>query len=230
VSLRNLPRPRLRDESGLTLIEVMITLLVSLIIIAASAQFFVLANGSSNAGRRQVNLLALAQAQIEQVRQTVKHYGFGSLGLTSIPAKAGADTSPSDPTDFIDSTGTKWEVEENYDVPGTILTTEPLVTGGMIAAKQTNVAAGSATATVWTFVSQVPDVCGLTSSLCSGGATTSANTDVRRVVVAVKLNNTSGVHNAGPNNPQYLTTIITNPVPSDQVNAVDGLRIGLNVS
>jgi prepilin-type N-terminal cleavage/methylation domain-containing protein len=226
-------KPNLRAESGLTLIEVMITLLISLVVIAATASFFAQANGSSLSGRRQVNLLSLAQAQIEKVRQQVKQSGFGSLAMIApLPAKAGPDTDPSNPTDFIDSTGTKWEVEDNYDSPGTILATEPLLTGGVIVAKQTNVPAGAATATVYTFVTQVTDVCqvGLPASLCTaGGATTTTNSDVRRVIVAVQLN-ALGSRNEGPNTPQYLTTVITNPVPSDQVNNADGLRLGLNVS
>ena len=54
--------------------------------------------------------------------------------------------------------------------------------------------------------------------------------DVRRVVVAVQLDATNQLNNNRKQTPQYLTTVITNPVPSDQVNNAIGLRIGLNVS
>lgn len=230
---------RFGDEAGMTLIEVMVTLMVTLIVIGASAQFFVLANGSSLAARRQVSALSLAQAQIELVRQKVKQNGFGALALqTPIPAKAGPDTDASNPTDFITASGTSWEVQENYNSPGMILATEPLITSaGGISAKQTNVAAGSATATVYTFVTQVTDVCqvGVSGGNCTpGGATAAGNLDVRRVVVAVVLDasaNAVGQRKlVGHDPPQYLTTVLTNPVPSAQVNNASGLRIGLNVS
>ncbi|MGI8801212.1 MAG: type IV pilus modification PilV family protein [Solirubrobacteraceae bacterium] len=226
---------RLGGEAGMTLIEVMITLMVMLIVIGASAQFFVLANGSALAARRQVSALSLAQAQIELVRQKVKQNGFGALAMqTPIPAKAGPDTDASNPTDFITSSGTSWEVQENYDSPGTILATEPLITSASgISAKQTGVPAGSARATVYTFVTQVTDVCqvGLPASVCTaGGVTAAGNLDVRRVVVAVLLDSVGTTKTAGPNTPQYLTTVLTNPVPSAQVNNASGLRIGLNVS
>ncbi len=224
---------RLSQESGLTMIEVVVTLFITVATVSVLAAYFVNASNSSLANTRQVDLLALAQKQIEAIRQQVKQSGFSTLGLSSLPAKAGADTDPSNPTDFVSSTGTSFEVEENYDAPGTLLATEPLITGGTIAPIQTNVSAGNATATVYTFVTQVTDVCNsllsTAGSLCNGSATSSSNSDVRRVVVAVKLGAVNQLNGGVAQNPQYLTTVIANPVPSDQVNNATGLRIGLNV-
>ena len=222
----------LSQESGLTMIEVVVTLLITVATISALAAYFVNASNSSLANTRQVDLLALAQKQIEAIRQQVKQTGFSTLGLSSLPAKAGADTDPSNPTDFVTSSGTSFEVEDNYDAPGTVLATEPLITGGTIAPIQ-SITAGNAPATVYTFVTQVTDVCNsalsTAGSLCSGSTTSSSNSDVRRVVVAVKLGAVSQLNAGVAQNPQYLTTLIANPVPSDQVNNATGLRIGLNV-
>jgi hypothetical protein len=49
------------------------------------------------------------------------------------------------------------------------------------------------------------------------------------VVVAVQLDPVNQLNNGQRQAPQYLTTVLTNPVPSDQVNNALGLRIGLNV-
>ncbi len=225
-------RRRPGGEQGLTFIEVLVGLLVSLIIIGASSEFFVLSNRSALSGRRQVSALALAQSQIEKIRQQVKQNGFTTLAMSSVPAKAGPDTDASSPTDFTNSAGTTWEVHENYDSPGTILATESLITGGTISPVQTVTGSDGVTAKVYTFVTQTTDICQIGVTGCSAaGVTTSSNLDVRRVVVAVVLNAATGQgQSGGPNRPQYLTTLITNPVPSSQVNAVNGLRIGLNVS
>jgi type II secretory pathway pseudopilin PulG len=225
---------RLRAEDGMSMIEVMITMLITLSIIGTMTAFFVNAGDSSLANTRQVNVLALAQQKIENIRQQVARYGFGTLGLTGSITKAGLDTDASNPTDFVTATLTSFEVQGNYDVPGTILATEPLVTGGTLAEITPNVTVGNATATVYTFVTQVNDVCNsalaTAGSLCTGTVTAASNSDVRRVVVAVQLDATNQLnHNRKPA-PQYLTTVITNPVPSDQVNNALGLRIGLNVS
>jgi len=228
---------RAAGESGLTLIEVMITLLISLIVVGASADLFVQSNTSALANGRQVTLLSIAQSQIEKVRQAVSQNGFGALAMTSIPTKAGLDSDPSNPTDFITSDLLHWEVEENYQSPGTVLVTEPLVqsASGAVTPIQPNVTVGSTTATVYTFVTQVTDVCqGSTpGGLCTGatgGATGTTDTDVRRVIVAVQLNALGTRKDVGPNTPEYLSTVIANPVPSDQVNAANGLRLGVNVS
>jgi prepilin-type N-terminal cleavage/methylation domain-containing protein len=227
-------RQKAASEAGMTMIEVVVALAVSAIIIGASAQFFVLSNGSALAGRRQVSALALAQSQIEKVRQQVKQYGFGTLAMSSVLSKAGTDTDPSNPTDFENAAKTTWEVEANYDSPGTVLATEPLITGGTILPVQTITGSDGVVAKVYTFVSQTTDICqvGLPASICTaGGVTTASDLDVRRVVVAVLLSAPTGqTQNGGPNKPEYLTTLITNPVPSAQVNTVNGLRVGLNVS
>lgn len=218
----------------MSMIEVMVTLMITLSIVGTLTAFFVHASDSSLANTRQVNVLSLAQQQIENIRQKVKRFGFGTLGLTGSVTKAGPDTDASNPTDFVTSSLASFEVQDNYNVPGTILATEPLVTGGTIAEITPNVSFGNATATVYTFITQVTDVCNsalaTAGSLCSGTVTAASNSDSRRVVVAVQLDATNQLNSNHQQAPQYLTTILTNPVPSDQVNSVNGLRIGLNVS
>jgi hypothetical protein len=225
-------------------------MLVGGMIVTAASTLFATGIHSSLAAEREAQMVAAAQLQIEAIRQAVVRSGFASLAMKTLPAKAGPDTDPSNPTDFITPNGTNFEIEENYNAPGSLAEGTPATgeamivsAGGTVTAIQTNVpiapasSSGAAvTGTVYTFVTQVTDVCNTTlptnaSALCSGaGATSAADADARRVVVAVKLDQVGGTRDNGPNAPQYLTTIITNPTPSNQVNSAAGLRIGLNVS
>jgi hypothetical protein len=92
-------------------------------------------------------------------------------------------------------------------------------------------------ATVYTYITQASVGCntatanGFTS--CSNG--TGIAGDARRVIVAALLNTTDVNHpnpgslTHGPEYPTYVSTVITNPVPSNQANQVNGLRIGVSL-
>lgn len=244
------PRAPGGGQAGFTIVEVVMSMLVGLMIVTAASTLFATGVHSSLAAERQAQMATAAQQQIEAIRQDVVRSGFASLAMKTLPAKAGPDTDPSNPTDFITAGGTNFEIEENYDAPGALAEGTPAAGEAMIAsasgavtAIQSNVPIAPAssngpavTGTVYTFVTQVTDVCNVTlptnpGTLCSGaGATSAVNEDARRVVVAIKLDQVGGTRDNGPNAPQYLTTIITNPTPSNQVNSAAGLRIGLNVS
>jgi hypothetical protein len=49
------------------------------------------------------------------------------------------------------------------------------------------------------------------------------------VIVAVLLDNTTGSQSIGPNTPVYMSTIFSNPIPSNQPSSAIGLRLGLNI-
>jgi hypothetical protein len=72
---------------------------------------------------------------------------------------------------------------------------------------------------VYTYITQ-------TSTVGCAGATGSCSGDARRVIVAAVVQNpvASARRNIGPNTPTYSTTVITNPVASDQSNQASGLR------
>jgi type II secretory pathway pseudopilin PulG len=126
---------------------------------------------------------------------------------------------------------------------------EPLevLSGGFVAPQQTSIAVGSDTATVDTYVTDSYVGCngslGSCPSTTSGSVTgcswptgTTASTtcaDARRVIVAVVMNNhgyaTGGRSEIGPNSPVYVSTIFTNPNPSNSPDNPAGVTLGLNI-
>jgi hypothetical protein len=72
---------------------------------------------------------------------------------------------------------------------------------------------------LYTYVTQTGAVGCAVSDGCNG--------DARRVIVAAVLHNPSSPtrRNIGPNAPTYSTTVLTNPVASDQPNRANGLWV-----
>lgn len=233
------PTPSVRrDERGFTLIEVCVAMLVMLLVIGGMATSFVQNSDSALAGQRQAQLLGVAQQQIEKIRNTVSRYGFSALALTAKPAApsdATLPTSPTDPNDFIQnwsSASPSYLIETNYNqttsgqISNAPSTGEPLAidtTNGQVAPKVTGVAAGSGTATVYSYVTQASIPCNTT---VLGGC---AAADARRVIVAVLLDNPTSSKSIGPNTPVYVSTLFSNPIPSNQPSSATGLRLGLNI-
>jgi prepilin-type N-terminal cleavage/methylation domain-containing protein len=234
------------DQSGFTLIEVIVAAMLAAIVIGAGAALFTTGDVSALAAQRQSELIAVADQQIEAIHEAVKVDGFSALAMQTLPAAGSnstlsySSTTHTDPDDFVSSStgcGTSsagYMIEANYDdtaqgtAPGVSSWSgcpagaEPLVvaSGGIVTAKQTGVTVGSDTATVYTYVTDT--YVGCSSSL---GSCSSATGDARRVVVAVLLNN-SGNHTISQSSPVYVSTIFTNPVPSNQVNSSIGLTVG----
>jgi prepilin-type N-terminal cleavage/methylation domain-containing protein len=251
-SRRRPMRARAQQEPGFTLLEVIVAVLLIALVIGALGSFFVSDNDSALAGQRQVNLLAVAQAQIESIHQTVKQYGFTALWLNADPATptdSTLPTNPGDPDDFVKGDGTSsasFLVEQNYnntalgEISNAPAAGEPLLTPEYCAtlasgscttpgvAPEKTVTAlpatatnGGAIVTVYTYVT-VPSIA------CTGCAAS----DSRRVVIAVVLNNPGGTGRGdlGPNKPFYLTTMISNAVPTNDPSSASGLRLGLNIT
>lgn len=249
-------------EAGFTLIEVVVAAGLSALVIGASAALFVNGDNSALASQRQSQLLAVANQQIEQVRQLVKTTGFSGLAMSCDPSSSacvpvptggvngtlsGSSTVFTDPNHWVASSsgcGTSSEgfyIESNYDnstegalanvYPWTGCPTgaEPLyIQGGGFVTPYHTVTVGSGSATVYEYVTETYVGCAsqsVNSSLSACG--TATNADARRLVVAVVPNN--GALNQGPNAPQVVSTIFTNPVPSNQVNTSIGLTLGLQL-
>lgn len=125
---------------------------------------------------------------------------------------------------------------------------EPLevLSGGFVTPQQTDVTVGSYTATVDTYVTDT--YVGCNSSLggcpttssgfvsnCSWPTSTAASTtcaDARRVIVAVVVNNplaSDGRAEIGPNSPVYVSTVFTNPNPSNSPDNPAGATLGVNI-
>jgi prepilin-type N-terminal cleavage/methylation domain-containing protein len=126
---------------------------------------------------------------------------------------------------------------------------EPLevLSGGFVTPQQTSIAVGSDTATVDTYVTDTYigcntslGSCPVTSSGTVSGCTwpsgTTASTtcaDARRVIVAVVLNNhgysSEGRADVGPNSPVYVSTVFTNPEPSNSPSNPAGVTLGVQI-
>jgi prepilin-type N-terminal cleavage/methylation domain-containing protein len=232
-----LSRARLALQDGFTLIEVMIAMLVTLIAMGALAAGFARNSDSALAGQRQATAVAIAQRRMEQIHSTVTRYGFDALALTSSPpSHSGAiAASPADPNDFVTTAG-NYLIETNYndtsqgEISSVPAAGEPLVvdaTNGKLVTTST-ITVGGVTGTVNTYVTQATLPCNSGSGATGLGLPCAAN-DGKRVVVAVRLNNPGSAKNIGVNTPTYLTSIFSNPVPSNQPSSSIGLRVGLNV-
>jgi type II secretory pathway pseudopilin PulG len=239
-----------RCSDGFTIVEVLVAMVLAVTVMGAAAAMFATQNHSALAGGRQVQLLSLAQQQLETVRQDVVRYGFQDLFMTAAPGAPDASipADPMNPNDYVNtsSSPSSYFIEENYNsnggnlsgnvATGTPPAGEPLVIGTPsvatpgISPMNTSVpTGGGGSATVYTYITQVSDVCNATfTSGLGGSACSTAGTqqDVRRVVVAVVYNNAFG---QTPTAPEYATTIISNPVPSNQVSVANGIHIGVNV-
>jgi type II secretory pathway pseudopilin PulG len=81
-------------------------------------------------------------------------------------------------------------------------------------------------ATVHTYVTQPANIpCNAAVS-----STTCAVNDIRRVIIAIRLTQVASRSDLGPNTPYYLTTVFSDPVPTNQQsNAAIGLELGLNL-
>jgi type II secretory pathway pseudopilin PulG len=121
---------RWRSEGGFTLIEVIIAAAVAVVVIGASALLFVAGSNGSLSSQRQSELIAVADQQIENIRQLVKTKGFDALAMSGQPAGlpssisnvAYSSTSPVDPNSFVatatgcgGSGGKELLIEANYD-------------------------------------------------------------------------------------------------------------------
>jgi type II secretory pathway pseudopilin PulG len=126
---------------------------------------------------------------------------------------------------------------------------EPLevLSGGFVTPQQISVAAGSDTATVDTYVTDTyvgcngqlgscPSTTLGSVSGCTWPSGTSASTtcaDARRVIVAIVMNNhaysSNGRSEIGTNSPVYVSTVFTNPNPSNSPDNPAGVTLGLNI-
>lgn len=174
---------------------------------------------------------------------------------TTLP---GAPTTHTDPNDFVSaasacgSSNEGYLIESNWDdtssgvlgsvgpFNGCATGAEPLVVaaGGIVSRSQ-SVTVGTSTYTVDSYVTDTNVGCAslvLGSCLVSGSSSLTPLGDARRVIVAVSLLNggtnntgTGARYNIGQSSPVYVSTVFTNPVPSNQSNAAIGLTLGTTI-
>jgi type II secretory pathway pseudopilin PulG len=254
-SSRRRVRATARGEAGFTLIEVMVAAMVAIIVVSAAAYLFTQGSDSSLAAQRQSQLIAVADQQIENIRQSVKTNpnGFSSLAMSLAPAAGTGSTLPyssgthTDPNDFVSSaadcgtSGAGYLIEANYNQ-----TSEGPAPGVTPWAGCTNASSGVAeplvvqsggivapkqtniplnSGTATVYTYVTDTYIGCNSSV---GSCSTSTGDARRVIVAVVADSV-GRNNVGPNAPVYIATIFTSPIPSNQVNSSIGLTLGVNI-
>jgi prepilin-type N-terminal cleavage/methylation domain-containing protein len=256
---------RLRsDQSGFTLIEVIVAAFCLALTMGAAAMLFGVGDSNSLATQRQSEAINLADQYLEKVRLQVKTSsgGFANLAMSAAPAAgtnstlANESTVHTDPDDFVSAasgcgpSNEGYLIEANWDnttegtAPGVSSWSpcasgaEPLVintTSGYVTPVRT-VTVGSATATIYTYVTDTNIGCYSTLGTCNSYNSGTPLGDAKRVIVAVVMNN-GGTENTGtaanltegPNTPMYASTILTNPVPSNQSNSSIGLNLGVSL-
>jgi type II secretory pathway pseudopilin PulG len=94
---------------------------------------------------------------------------------------------------------------------------------------EAEVPAGHPYAIVNTYVTVAKEVVSSAESSCTTTAGTGSNSnDARRVIVAARIH-PSGPSNADVSTPQYATTLLTNPIPSNQCQSSTGLEVHFNI-
>lgn len=186
-------------------------------------------------------------------------YGFSALAMNATPLAGTGGTAPgnaaahTDPNDFAVSaagcgaSNRGYQIESNWDNTGegTASTVsswsgcgtgvEPLVIDtlhGIVQPSQTVTIGSGSSAVTGTVDSYVTDTNVGCASTDPGGCNSSnAGTplgDARRVIVAVVIDS-GGSHRIGPNTPIYISSIFTNPVPSNQSNTPLGITVGASL-
>jgi type II secretory pathway pseudopilin PulG len=240
----------MKREEGFLMIEVIVGAFCLALLVAAIATLFVTGNRGSLAAQRQSAMLAVADQQIETIRDKLKANGnFSALAMSALPSSGSSATlsydsnTHTDPNYFVTSkstcgSGAELAIETNYDDSSQGTATggeapftgcdsgyEPLITatGGIVTPSQT-VSVGTETATVDSYVTETFVGC---NTLLQPGV--GCTNDARRVTVAVAFNNSSGRSDTAPNSPIYVSTIFTNPVPSNAPNSSIGITLGLTI-
>lgn len=246
-----------RSEEGFTVIEVLVAMALAILAIGALTNLFITGNDSALSAQRQSQLISVADQQIEKIRERLKTNpsGFAALAMSATPGAGtsttlGTDTyAHTDPNFFVKTqagcgaSGAGYEIQTNYNhtdegtpasVPsftGCTTGVEPLVisAGGLVAPLTTGVTVGSGTASVYAYVTATNLGCLGGSGDYVSGVAGACYADARRVIVAVQLDTPGGRTDIGQVTPAYVSTIFTNPVPSNQPNASVGLTLGLNI-
>jgi hypothetical protein len=220
--------PHLAAEDGVSLIEVMVAALLVVLVVGASLMAIDVSSGSSLDSQRGTQSSAVAQRELELVRQVP----FDELGLVALPTPAAgtgvapggvSPDNPADPDVYVRPGATFRVVESHSDrtsppLPRTPVEGEPLVGGGTVVARET-VQSGAATFDVRRYVTERAAFC-MTPGACDG--------DSKRITVAVAVvDPLRPLNSVNPQRPVWFSTVINRAVPSAQV--ADGAPLSLDL-
>jgi type II secretory pathway pseudopilin PulG len=213
-----------RADDGFTLIEVMFAMLVSTLTVIATVALLSKGSETNVSNVRQVTMTQELRRQIEQVRAIIPQSGFAAVALSSAPT--GTGTTTSDPRFWLRASSTRFVIARNYLDSGSTVAAGSSAAGeklivsatGQVTPVTTNVAIGGGqTATVYRFVTADSQ-----TTLCSP----SCEDDSRRITIAIVPSNTNG-NSTDVRGPFYLSTVITNSVPSSITSAGNGIQLGV---
>jgi prepilin-type N-terminal cleavage/methylation domain-containing protein len=205
------PRQRkLAGESGLTLIEVMIAILIITVGLVGALDALISSSKLSVTSQRVQATATAAEQTMEQLRAM----NYSSLALSSLPTQSSSgnpagDTSgnPLDPDYWVSGSNLLIVSNFNQETSATLSDVsssgEPLVGGGSVSPGPVSVSSDGFTVSVYTFITWVADNCVfLGVNLCPG------TENAKRVTVAAVIQNGGGI---GAQKPFWLSTIVPNP-------------------
>jgi type IV pilus modification protein PilV len=214
-------------ESGFTLVEVLVAILI--VAIGIVAVFGSLASSSHLTSRSQVQEAAVgfAEQQIEKLRQ---QYTFASLGMSATPS---ASANTSDPNYYVstNSGGTAcYQIDDNYQGASGQRWCETFVTGSSSPAPTcgaTCVAATPQTISSYPGLSGTYDIYvtwhqeapssllgnGCLPSGFGGGACLTGNEEKRITVAVLPSNNTGNGVSPANRKPIWISSVVADPSP-----------------
>jgi len=200
----------LRDQRGVSLIELMVVVLVVTVGLIAVVAVLDQATKTAVAAQRHQTAIQIGQREIEKLKdipyQTLGHAVTPTGTTSGVPL---GNPSPKNPNYYV--SGARFLVKSNYrnmnsaPPPGVSTSGEELVTpttggpasGGLVAQPQ-SFTVGKVSGVVWRFVTWRAENC----DNCTGR-------DSKRLTVAIKLNTTSGT--PVPNKPVWVTSVYADP-------------------
>jgi Tfp pilus assembly protein PilV len=211
------------SQAGLTVVEVLVAMVLLVVGLVAALGVFSTALRESFGAQRRVQLVSLAQREMERLQAQP----FDLLELDAYPtAVADPGQNPGDPRAFVQGNSlrilTSYHDQASVPPAGSAASEElvvdpdadPAADGVSVAPTSEGVPIGSpggeqATATVHRFISRRDEDCTLSvvglplADLCP------AEQGAKRITVAITA--PPAGNRAGPNKPVYLSTVVTDP-------------------
>jgi prepilin-type N-terminal cleavage/methylation domain-containing protein len=195
-------QPKIRNQAGFTLVEMLVAMAVLLIGIVATFGVFASSKNASLVAQRQEVAVHQAQREMERLRA----YRYTELGLTSMPSTS---TDPDNPNYRVQS-GNKFRSKTNPAPCGgsgqpPCNVDEDLVSGGLIdpgpESFTVGVTSGAVTGKIYRYITWRDENC----TTCTGTQNT------KRLFIAVTIDAVPGRPGLGPKKPVWLSSIVIDP-------------------
>ena len=221
-------RRRLAGERGLTLVEVLMSVLLLVTGLLGVFDAFSASGQSIGAAERTAAMAQVAQNEL----QSVEALPYADIEDSSTPAKT-TTTDTTNPTYYLSTCGSstcyQWNPSsststETVDVSTAAGKVPPGPTTVVVPAPNTSSCTTSSTSSCNIILSVYVFVTETTDSVCSQTGVTCSGFSYKRITVAVK-----NAGNGTPKNPIYLSSFVTNkvggssnPLTSGSTTCLDG--------